>query len=443
MTERESQLLSAFLDGECSPAEVARAEELLARSDEARLLLQQLRQQQRLLRTLEPLPASEDWSRIVIKRLRRRKQKAQGRQQAQTYRWLWRAAAAVLLAGTATMVAWLLRDHRGEQGRGDQPLVRGPEPTRGLRSWDEVIAAHRGPQLEEALRFTTGTVVDAARGAWSGLRDHGDLWRHAYVETAPAAAAWLQRSQAELARLGLFAENDVLTSPMRLPTLPLKRVDLSLPLAFETRDWDTKRMLVQLQAPRLHQLDLSFPDALRGLERLLASAKNVGLNITVDADLQAQVQRKRLTGPLVIYVENLTPAEAEKLILQLHAAEQAAGEDSACRSVVLFPLERTQVARWAQVLSVPAATLRLEDRRGGVPNVDTGKPLSDDTLKHLRHLAEGPGLAYRRPSGPPAVAVSLRPMQPHGKETRAVLDGRIGPRTGAVTLLIVLRSGRP
>ena len=442
MTERESQLLSAYLDGECSPAEVARAEELLARSAEARVLLQQLRQQQRLLRALEPLPSGEDWSRLIVKRLKRRQKKTQERRQAQTTRWLWRAAAVVLLAGTATLVAWLLNAPRGERERPLPPLVQGSEPTRAPRSWEEVLAAHRGPELEQALQSTTRTLFDAARGAWHGVREQANLWRRAYEDARPMVASWWQRSQVELARLGFFAENDVLTSPMRLPALPLKRVDLSLPLMFETRDWDTKRLLAQLQAPRLHQLDLSYPDALRGLERLLAAAKTVGLNITVDADLQAQIERKRLTGPLVVYIENLTHAETEKLLLQWHTAEQAAGDDSACRSLILFPLERTQVARWAQVLGVPPATLRLEDRRVGLPNVDTGKPLSDDTLKHLRHLAEGPGMAFRRPSGPPAVALSLRPTQPHSKETRAVLDGRLGPRTGAVSLLIVLRSGR-
>jgi HAMP domain-containing protein len=443
MTERESQLLSAYLDGECSPAELARAEELLARSEEARQVLQQLRQQQQLLRSLKPVPVPADMARQVVKRLRRRQRQRGERLRAERRRWWYRVAAAVALAFTAMLVAWLWREREVRPLGQERMLVqRQTEPTMPAEGGDW-LAKYRGAELPGAISASREAARDFVLGAWQGFTQPAQELVASWNQVSRLASNWWQVASQELARLGVFSETDVLTSPMRLPALPLKRVELNLPLWFDGVAWDTKRLLAQLQAPRIHQLDLACPDVSGTYSRLLTALQQVPLSVTVDPDLQAQLQQKRLTGPVVIYLENLTPEQVGKLLTVWHAAEQAVAPESACLSLVLLPLERGALARWAQLFGVPPASLRLEERLPAGPWVDNSRPLSEDTLRHLRSLAEGGGFHVRHGEGPPVVAVSARPTQPYAKETRRVLDTRLGPRQGAITFLIILRPGKP
>lgn len=443
MTEREGQLLSAYLDGECSPAEVARAEDLLARSEEARQFLHQLRQQQQLLRSLKPVPVPKDMARLVVKRLRRRQRQRAERLRAGQRRWWWRAAAAVGLALTAALGAWLWREREIRPLDQEQSLVqRQSEPTKPAEgsNW---LAQYRGPELPKAILASREAAWDFALGAWRALSQQAKELVATWDQATLLASSQWQVVRQELARLGVFSETDVLTSPMRLPALPLKRVEVNLPLWFDGVAWDTKRLLAQLQAPRIHQLDLACADVSGSFNRFLTALQQVPLAATVDPDLQAQLQQKRLTGPVVIYLENLTSEQVGKLLAVWHAAEQSVSPESACSSLVLLPLERAALGRWAQLLGVPAASLRLDERSSAGPRVDSSRPLSEDTLRHLRHLAEGGSFHVRSGGGPPVVALSTRPTQPHAKETRQVLDSRLGPRQGAISFLIVLRPSKP
>lgn len=442
MTEREGQLLSAYLDGECSPAEVARAEELLSRSEAARQFLQQLRHQQQLLRGLKPVPVPTDVAREVVKRLRRRQRRQQERRRSVRRQWLWRAAAAVGLAFTAVLAAWLWRERQVRPLDIEQLLVQQTAPTAPAEGSDW-LAKHRGPELAKAIAASQQAVRDLAAGAWSGLSQQAQDLAASWKQVSRQADQWWQLARQELARLGVFSETDVLTSPMRLPALPLKRVEVQLPLWFDGVTWDTKRLLAQLQAPQIHQLDLACADVSGTFQRFLTALQQVPLTATVDPDLQAQLQQKRLTGPVVIYLENLTPEQVGKLLAVWQAAEQAVAPESACSSLVVLPLERSALARWAQLLGVPSASLRLEERSSALPSVDSSRPLSEDTLRHLRHLAEGGGFHARLGGRPPVVALSARPAQPYAKETRLILDSRLGPRQGAISFLIVLRPGKP
>ncbi|HMP01596.1 MAG TPA: hypothetical protein PKD86_04495 [Gemmatales bacterium] len=444
MTERESQLLSAYLDGELSPAELVRAEELLGRSEEARQFVAQLRQQKQLLSNLPVVPPPHDVAAVLARQLRKKRKRILELQRVESRRWWLRvAAAAILLASGIGATAWMLSG-RGLHD-GERPIVQATDPIHqhgGDRSLAELAETHGRDQLALAVRQQTQAVQAAALGAWQVLRDQAVRADEAQMIAGSWLDGWSRPWTGELDRMRRLAETDVLTSPMRVPTQPFKTVDIQLPWIVDLVGADAERLSNRLDAPQLHQLDLAFPDVVKGLERLATAAQTAGVTLTLDAEVQAMVQKKRPAAALVVYLENLTPEQVGKFLAAWHAGETGVTDDSGCKSLIHFALDRIQVGRLAQLLGVPASTLRVEDRQGSLPAVDLSRPLSEDTLRHLRHLAEGPGLGFRRPPGPPAVAVMARSQQPNSKEVRAILEGRTGPRRGAVSLIVVLRPTR-
>ena len=64
--ETERELLTAFIDGECSEDEQKAVMRLLQRSSEARKLLRQLQQDADSLRTLPRMPSPRDFSQSVL-----------------------------------------------------------------------------------------------------------------------------------------------------------------------------------------------------------------------------------------------------------------------------------------------------------------------------------------------------------------------------------------
>lgn len=109
LSERVTQLLTAYVDGELAPAERREADRVLRESEEARRLLRELQEDSEALRSLPRVSVSENFAEGVVRTASERGFEPARPRPAPALRWAlpgMAAAAAVLLAAGLTVRFW-------------------------------------------------------------------------------------------------------------------------------------------------------------------------------------------------------------------------------------------------------------------------------------------------------------------------------------------------
>jgi hypothetical protein len=416
LPDRTSQLLTAYVDGELSARQHRAVSRVLRRSEAARRFVEQLQSDAARLKALPRRPAP-DLAESVLQSMAERPLPpvvvlpARARTRP-TPAWVRVAvAAAVLLVGGG--VAYLALAPRAENGG----------PSAGL--------AERRPTVEKRLPDKPGSAL---------------VRRENPPDPVEPVAPPVKEPERELVvdlpdpKFEIFPEEPASKAAM---VVSLRELDLELP---------KRQLLSELGRDRAYRIELGSPDGPAAVERLQAALKAQGVRLLID---QAALDRlaRRLRTNYVLYAENVTPEEVERVLRQVSREDKTDPKkkgDGLLERAVLSRLKPADHAELAKLLGEDLS--RQEPRPTGPLGVDVRKPLSEQTAEQVKRALEGQGTPRPEPGkpvakGPERLAILLpynpvRPRPASSKEVKVFLDGRQDVRPGTVQVLLVLRGSK-
>jgi hypothetical protein len=238
----------------------------------------------------------------------------------------------------------------------------------------------------------------------------------------------------------------IVATPSFPDNVPFKVVDVALPwILLPLHDLDqaypSKTTRDELKKSEVARIDLFCKESSRGAETALAAFKARGHQLFIDAQA-AERMKKRTKGDLVIYTESLTADEIAALLEQLGAddkrAERKKPDDGQFDKFMLAPFHPADLAELARLLGVPGNQIKLPKPKNTNP-LDPRKPLENITASQLaQNLPKTTSRAAEK-------AVVILPYSPtffpqSSKEIKAFLDKRGERKTGAVPMMLVLRT---
>jgi hypothetical protein len=444
--------LTAYVDGELSPAETDAVNNLLRESAEARELLRKLQRDQERLRALEREQSSIDFSFAVVDLILRRKNPARARR-----RFIPRLAVAASLLLALGLGGYFLKEHLSK-ARGPGPIAATGQPAAppappGIAERSAPDAA-KSPavaldELHRQLpsREQLNEALEQLREALSPLADQ---LARIYQSSQEAVASAIERESGEAGGAGEpgLGNPTILTSQMR-PGKAFKSIEMSkLPPIFDVKDFDSGKLVALLKEERVHHIDLSCQECGKALERLQAACRASGVKLIVDAEVTQRLNQK-LPAPYMVYLENVSPELVAKVLDRLRLADQRAEQakkgDAQFGSVLVLPLDEAGRKRLASSLGVSSSSLlpAKVKKPGPASKIDPTQPISKETEKALDKLAAGQGRgAGNAPTAVVLISVPNRKLVPVSKEVKAYLDGRSGAQADHVNVVFFLRAGR-
>jgi hypothetical protein len=200
-----------------------------------------------------------------------------------------------------------------------------------------------------------------------------------------------------------------------------------------------RQLLSELGRDRAYRIEVGSPDGPAAVERLQAALKAQGVRLLIDQAALGRLAR-RLRTNYVLYAENVTPEEVERVLREVSREDKADPKkkgDGRLDRAVLNRLKPADHAELAKLLGTDLS--RQEPRPKGPLGVDVRKPLAEQTAEQVRRALEGQGaerLAILLPYNP------VRPRPASSKEVKVFLDGRRDLRPGTVQVLLVLRGSK-
>jgi hypothetical protein len=464
MTDAILHRLTAYVDGELSPAERDAVERLLADSAEARRLVDRLQRDAGRLRALRRLSAPVEISNRIMAQVSQPHVVRLHPARTAARRWLSVAAAAAVVTGvglgTFAVLQQIARQGQNEglarnTGKGDSGasganVVNRAGPANADRESPPLAIRQAKLPTAQQLTDSATSLSDNLRPLVRGLADLLDSSRE-------AVARGFVRSEAEegIAGEAGLASPTFLTSQMQ-PTKAFKSLALSkLPLFLDIKDLDSNKLLGRLREDPLHHVDLSCQESWKSFERVQAACKATGIRLIIDAEV-SQRQSMKLPASCLIYLENVPPDVVARLLQSLQVQEKSAEQqkkgDGQFGSIMVSTLDDIGRKRLAETLGVPPATLvpakKAKGLGGPAGSVDPTKPLARETERALEKLAAGPGRqggakpAGKEPTAVVLLAVPNRNRLPVSKEVRAHLDARVGLQAEGLGVAIVLRPAK-
>lgn len=388
LTEPQTRLITAAIDGELSAGEARELATLLATSAAARRLHDRLRRNAADLRALRPVRPRRDLATAVMAAVQPTTAAVPHR--ARVPAWLVGALAASVLFVIGTFSFLLATRPTGVPGQVDSPTVR-IEPA--------VPPPSVLPKSPESLK------VDPS---------HPPRERGGRPGVIPRSAPKPERLPPPKPLRG---PGELLAAPGQAP-LTLQEVDRSgLPLIFSGKAPadETLRPAVRADTPlRIDWFVADLAAALRGLKAGLSSGKGVGLA----AD--------RVTGRALAYADCLQPDRVRRLLADLVTHKGS-------RRVVVSAFTAEDDRRLARRLGIPTSRFRVGRLRIGSTEVRPDDPLSVETAKRV-------AAALSRKQRPrPLVLVTSADGFPASPAVRKFLKHHRPHPAGTTPLFVVLR----
>jgi hypothetical protein len=439
MTEELRQQLTAYVDGALSASERAAVDQLLQQSPEGRALLQQLQADASLLRSLTRKSILVDLSQSPKFTVRA----GQGTR-AEVLRRRWRTlrrlqAAAVFFIVVGAGLGWLLL-----RGMVHKPEKVAPPPRELLASLSAEPAkpSLRTPTSPTEKKLPTPAIAlttAEATAAWKELRAAWEQLTRAANSRLQAAGQLALRNWAEKSES--VPGERILTSPVLGQGNPFKSLEFKLPPLRDLADLPPNDTAKLLKPSAIHYLDLSGHDGPSSLAALQASFRKTGLPLVTDQELTTRLNR-RLPATVMIYVENVTVEQTQKL-LQTLAKENTAGGEAAIKSVLFQTLDEKGLKWLASTLGVAPFTLLPHDpEQRKMLGIDSTKPISEETLKMLLKLSAGQGRGKPAPVVGVALAYGTPRLVAPSKELLTALEQRQGLQPGKVSLVLFVRTAK-
>lgn len=423
LPERTKLLLASAVDGDLSPRDRRELQELLSRSSDARLYLEQLQRDALVLRGMrrKTLPATFA---AEVMRLASEAPKpfpATLGSVAQKYLPMWAtfaAAAAVLMAicaGAYVLVAMSEKQRQERLAKNNTPVPTAPASPSG---------------------FTPG-VITQSPPIPAPPSEPSASPREEIVAAPPA----------ELPDPTEADDPKVLAVPFN-PKLNFFTVDMpKLPPILAVRELDhlhKNLLLDSIKGQESVHLDLFGKDVNKAFDRLQTALRGQGRRVLVEALAQQRLQQKLKTS-YVVFTESMTADEIAKLFSAVAAEDRKAGKEAQLEKVVVLPMSPNSQKTMAALLGLDAKN--LISPKAGAAGVDIQKPITDDTASALaRALADkdknGSRVANGRNSEPLAIALSFNPVRPNpalSREVREFLAARKSLKSNALPVMIVVR----
>jgi hypothetical protein len=186
---------------------------------------------------------------------------------------------------------------------------------------------------------------------------------------------------------------DLIGSSIPPPQRPFEFMKARVPFlrsVAELEREDIRQELIDDLIEPAYRLDLFVRDTARGAEVFQNAAKAAGLTLFSDAATLDKLH-KRQVAAVVIYTENLTPAELAALFAKL-ASEDAKFSPRVCDSLHAAPIVRPDEAELKQILGVDVGLFKRALGSNGVGGAGQGgqvaksadtKPVSAGTLESV------------------------------------------------------------
>jgi hypothetical protein len=432
LSDRWYRLLTGYVDGVLSPRERRAVELYVQKSPEAHALLEKLQGDAERLRRLPRRQLGPDFAEQVLQRVRDGAFPPVEPIQVPRVAGLgwnrWALAAAVFLAVGGGAILYLMGSPDGEGGRAvatqrdrGRPIIpQGPES----RNRPAVASANSRPGLEGTAQDPEAPDEGRTQPSAEPARD---------VNSRVASGSNPERNDEAL-----------VVAPTPLMELFPELKDLRLAVVFPLRELKQgtpnprlQELLNKEPACRVH---LSCTDSSPALERLQTAFVSQGIRLLLDQLAQERL-KKRLATNYVLYVENVTPAELNRVLRRLSEddaqAESRRRGDGQFERVVVDGLQPADHAELSKLLGADPS--KLQPVRPKTPlGVDIRRPLADQTADQVVKSLKGQGAPTERVG----IVLPYNPVRPRpavSKEVKLFFDNRKEPCPGTVQVLLVLR----
>jgi hypothetical protein len=417
ISERDLRLLTAAADGELTPHERQRLDELLRRSPEARTLERELRADARRLRELPPVTLSTDLSARVLREIAGRRP-TPARTAPAAFEWQrvailanFAAAAAVFVAVGAA-VFYLSQPPRLVNPGGPVAIVAVPA---------EPKTAPQDP-VEPQLPLTPEPGPEQIAPPVRVVEDDSATPTPA---PEPPARAVITAPSTPSPKLVEVAPG---TRPTFLVAADLAAAD------------GPGRLAAALAALDVPRVDVVCGDPLKAFEACRVTLGSGKTRFLTEPTVTERLRRRPI-GHALLFIEGVPAEQVGKRLAQA-AGRSAGGVDS----VVVTPVSAADRRELAAALGLDPFAPR--PRPTGPLGLDPRKPVADGTAGQLSQAlagqgGESPGAAK---GGKPAAAGAFvlampyppgRPAAALSREAKAILDARpAGPRP---VVMVVLR----
>lgn len=425
ISNRLSQLLTAYIDGELSARQHRAVERLLRKSEEARGLLQKLQDDAAMLRSLPRQQLEEDLSHQVLRTIADRRLHL-ARRAALSHgpafpNWAGAVAAASVLFAVfcGSYLYFYASAHSQRQGtlaQKDGDKNQAANTVTGIEDpmVDPEVPKPDQPRIPETVVATSPNVT----------LPKPDL---------PAFRADLP--PAENPEAGVDARPS-----RKLETLE-EIYQLPIALSLSLRDLEQKKVKEQLRAELqkedAYRLELFTLGNSIAFERVKAAFEARGIGLLVDQLAQFRLKNPGWKTDYVFYVEGITQEELATILEKLGADDHKA-------EAILLSLTEPDHKELSRLMGVDPT--KLDPPRKGPHKVDIRKPINELTAEQLRQAPPRPepGKPAAKPFTRQGLVLSYNPVRPKpsaSKEIKSFLDGRSERKPGTLQLLLVLREG--
>lgn len=443
LTERYSQLITAYVDGELPSRQRRLAERLLQRSPEARRLCERLRADAECLRQLPTPMIPRDLSASLVSAIVKRGLSPRGvapvrsRPQVPTWAGLAAAAAVIFVVGYSSY-SYFASSLRGRSGQAlvqQTPMTADATPRAGDHIPDPGGA---GQSARSGLHPIPVPRIDPGQGS----PEKDPLVEGPKAPNVPVDPEFELGPPMESA-------GPVLTD-RGVEQFQIKVVELAPALILPVGDLDAdsgrQKLVTELGKSDSFRIELPTTDATRSMERLLGACKPAGIQTIIDQLAQGRLKTGQWKTNYVLFSQTLTTDELVRLLQVLAQADKLAmakkPSDGLLDRMVVTSMTRNDRRELGDLLGIAPEQLQ-RPRATGPLGTDLTRPLADQTTEQLAQLLpRQPGKPAEKLAEPNALVLSLPPARPNrgSAEIKRFLDGRKSIRTGSIQVMIVLRN---
>jgi hypothetical protein len=420
ITDTQTQLLTASVDGELSPRQRKAVERLLRHSAEARQLLQQLKDDAVQLRSLPRCYPERGFTERVIRaatwQARAVRQPARPAQR-NIPAWVGlAAAAAVLLAVTGG--SYFYFNSRPAQ---TDPAIAihkdQPAPNNGVQNEKELDGNGAQAKRENAVSQPQEKTPEPIDNAIAKKEVVGPE----KPEETPTESA--------------------LTAPIeKMELFQPKIADVKLSLILKMHELDADKLRTEVKKDKAFRLELPCTDTAKAFTRIEAAFKTQGVNLVIDQIAHNRLKQAKAKTNYVFYADDLTPEELANLIQHLSGedtkAEAQRQGDGLFEGLVVNRMSDADHKELKELLGVdPRPTAKPAP-------ADPKKPLSETTADQVaQNIAAGAGKPAAKGTDHLALALAYNPERPrpNSAEVKRFLESRKTRRAGTLQILLVVR----
>lgn len=453
LSERERNLVTAFVDGELSTRQRRYVVRLLHRSREARRLLRKLQLDSTQLRQLEPPALTVDLSGAVLQEIARRElapvrrkalvELASATAQVPVWFGLASAAAVLLVVGASSYFFFITTPRNGEapaqavaqdHSREDAPQARKKDAT------GEV-----GPVVELPWEDPDPDPLELPAPPDPGPNP-GVVVKEPAEPSVPPERAPVRDDP----RPG----GSILADKPR-EELELKVVDTLPPTLVGLHELEEggqqEDVRGLLQKGKGFRIEIPCKDGSQTLRMLQQVCKKQDIGLILEPFARTRLTRTQWRTSYLLYVDTLTPEEMTALLAGLGSADRAISQrrpsERQTTQAVVTPLSRLDVRELVDHTGMDLTQAAAPGMRGPL-GTDLKKPLSEQTAEDVARALEGK--RAKEEASPDegkepahlalAMVYNLARISPPTAEVQRFLDRQKQARPGAVRILLILRA---